>query len=356
MPGVRQKLTSARRSPSKQTKQVATNLAFKKRWPSPTPVFDAYWRFAAERQRIFRNRVLGSDWSTEDTVLQRFRFTNAYRASDRVSQFLIQSVIYDREREWKDVFLRIVLFKLFNRIETWSEFEKEVGRVSYSTFEVDLFSRVLDRLREEGGTIYSAAYIMPSAGSYGSRRKHVNHLRLLSHMLETRLDQRLLDCRTADAGFKAILEYPSIGPFLAYQLLTDLSYSSELPFDESDFVAPGPGALDGLHKCFSDPGDFNASELIAWTVSRQRDEFDRLGIEFEDLWGRPLQLIDCQNLYCEISKYARAAFPQVPGKSGRTRIKQSYRPDPTPLTAWYPPKWDINDRVKTWLEHHGGSN
>lgn len=351
MPWVRQELASTRGSPSKQTNQRAStpNLGGRKRGPSPTPVFDAYWRFAAERQRIFRNRLLGCDWSTEDTVLQKFRFTNAYRASDRVSQYLIQRVIYDREREWKDIFLRVVLFKLFNKVETWSELENEVGTVSHVTFDVDTFTRVLDRIRGERRTIYSAAYIMPSAGTYGSRKKHVNHLRLLHHMLETRLDERLLGCQTADAGFRAIVEYPSIGPFLAYQLLTDLSYSSELPFEESEFVAPGPGALDGLHKCFSDPGDFTASELIAWTMCRQRDEFDRLGIAFEDLWGRPLQLIDCQNLYCEISKYARAAFPQVRGSAARTRIKQVFRPRSEPISAWYPPKWGINERVDRWF-------
>jgi len=28
--------------------------------------------------------------------------------------------------------------------------------------------------------------------------------------------------------------------------------------------------------------------------------------------------------------------------SGRTRIKQAYRRDAAPLTAWFPPKWGLN--------------
>ena len=51
-----------------------------------TPVFDTYWRFASERQEMFMHRVLGSTppW-TEDPILSAHRFTNTYRASDRVS-------------------------------------------------------------------------------------------------------------------------------------------------------------------------------------------------------------------------------------------------------------------------------
>src|SRR5690242_12401986 len=66
-----------------------------------------YWWFAKERQRIFRYR-----WEypknlppwTEDRVLQKFSFTNAFRASDRTSQYLIQNVIYKGEQSPREVF------------------------------------------------------------------------------------------------------------------------------------------------------------------------------------------------------------------------------------------------------------
>ena len=50
-------------------------------------------------------------------------------------------------------------------------------------------------------------------------------------------------------------------------------------------------------------------------------------------------------LFCEISKYARVAHPDVAGASGRTRIKQILKPDETPLSVWFPPKWGLNDRL-----------
>ena len=61
----------------------------------PTIAFDTYWRFAAERQHIFFERAAGlpGPW-TSDPILSRFRFTNVYRAADRVSQYLISKVQY----------------------------------------------------------------------------------------------------------------------------------------------------------------------------------------------------------------------------------------------------------------------
>jgi hypothetical protein len=77
-------------------------------------------------------------------------------------------------------------------------------------------------------------------------------------------------------------------------------------------------------------------------ADRQESEFEARGIPFQSLWGRRLQLIDCQNLFCEVDKYARVAHPQVRGISGRSRIKQRFTPVGQPLTAWFPPKWGLN--------------
>ena len=86
-----------------------------------------------------------------------------------------------------------------------------------------------------------------------------------------------------------------------------------LNFEESEFVVAGPGALDGISKCFIDTEELTAEEVIYWVAERQNAEFKRLGLEFPGLFGRRLQPIDCQNLFCEISKYARVAHPDIGG-------------------------------------------
>lgn len=149
------------------------------------------------------------------------------------------------------------------------------------------------------------------------------------------------------SAYEAVLDYPGLGPFLAFQYTIDLNYSSLLDFDESDFVVAGPGALDGMAKCFGNAKGFDPAHVIYEMVERQGDEFSRLGIDFAGLFGRSLKPIDCQNLFCEISKYARAAHPEALGLSGRTRIKQRYRADGGALTATptFPPKWGLKGSV-----------
>lgn len=306
-----------------------------------TPVFDTYWRFAAARQDLFMRRVTGTrpPW-TDDPVLATHRFTNAYRAADRVSQYLIRHVLYEGEQTCEEIFFRALLFKFFNRIETWEEIEDRVGAPSWKRFEFERYARVLDAMLARGESIYSAAYIMPSPG-FGNARKHRNHLRLLEHMMRDGAPKRAAGARSLREVFEILRSYPSLGDFLAFQFAIDLNYSEMIDFSEMEFVIAGPGARDGIRKCFSDTAGLNESDVIRVVAERASIEFDRLGLVFQTLWGRPLQLIDCQNLFCEVDKYARVVHPDIKGASGRTRIKQKFAPKSSTLPQWYPPKWGI---------------
>ena len=316
-----------------------------RRPPLTTPVFGTYWHFAAERQRIFHRRVRGepAPW-TDDPVLSTHRFTNAYRAADRVSQYLIRHVAYEGDQAVEEVVFRVLLFKFFNKVSTWERLRAAFGMPSARSFSVDEYDAVLTRAFARGDRLYSAAYIMPSAAP-GVRRKHLTHLQLLRMMLDDRLPQRLASCTSMRAGYEALLSYRGIGPFLAYQLITDLNYTSVLNFSEMEFVMAGPGARSGIRKCFADFGDYDEADLIRFVADRQEHEFATRGIVFQDLWGRPLQLIDCQNLFCEVDKYARVVHPDVRGVGGRSRIKQRFRAVEDPVEVWFPPKWRLNDRL-----------
>ena len=102
----------------------------------PTVVYDTYWKFAAKRQEVFFNRLYEreSPW-TDDEIIQKYKFTNAYRASDRVSQFLIRNVIYNDEHySPEDQCFRMLFFKLFNKIETWEYIKDAVGELMFGAF------------------------------------------------------------------------------------------------------------------------------------------------------------------------------------------------------------------------------
>lgn len=313
----------------------------------PTVVFDTYWEFAAKRQEIFFRRHEGAPppW-TNDPILKKHKFTNAYRASDRVSQYLIRKVIYEGDQSAEEVFFRTLLFKFFNRIATWEALLQSLGSISYRDYRFDLYDAILTKRMAEGDRVFSAAYIMPTGGGkLGFDRKHSIYLKLLESMMEDHVPAKITAMRTMRQVFELIRSYPLMGDFLAYQYTIDLNYSNLTNFSEMEFVIPGPGARDGIRKCFTDLGGLDEMDLIRRVADHQEVEFERLGIEFKNLWGRPLQLIDCQNLFCEVDKYARIAHPEVQGITGRTRIKQVYQYGQERLKYWYPPKWGINHLI-----------
>lgn len=318
-------------------------------------VYDAYWRFAAERQAIFhrRTRNEAEPWTT-DPILVEHKFCNTYRASDRVSQFLIRDVIYGdeiSEHDEIDTLLRIVLFRLFSRESTWHALTAATGGVTMRTFDRAYLADVLDSVSRRM-SIYTGAFILCANDAYGQPSKHRNHLELVHHMFfRERLGERLMTASNLGEVYRHLLEFPLIGPFMAYQIAIDLNYSPVINFDEDDFTMPGPGALRGIRKVFRDTGTLTLKQIVHQMVDRQEEEFERLGLHFQDLFGRRLHAIDCQGLFCEIDKYSRKAFPEL--RSARSRIKAKFRASQEPLPLFYPPKWGINGRIPVNVRGYG---
>ncbi|MEV6825659.1 nucleotide kinase domain-containing protein [Amycolatopsis sp. NPDC051102] len=312
----------------------------------PTAVFDTYWRFAAARQATYFARLNGDQAPVDDPILASHRFTNCYRAADRVSQYAIHDVGYQGSQHPVDVVFRILLFKFFNKIDTWRLLEDQFGPIAWASWQPGLARAVLDAAWKAGRKLYSPAYVIPPP-QLGGRRKHHDHLLLAETMISDGLPQRLRRAKGLAEVFQQLRQYPGIGDFLAYQFTIDLNYSSVLDFSENQFVVAGPGARDGIRKCFGAGARGIEAAVISYMTDTQEEHFARLGLRFDYLGGRRLHLIDCQNLFCEVDKYARVAHPDVPGISGRTRIKQQYRQSSEPMPApWFPPKWGITDAVK----------
>lgn len=317
----------------------------------PTPVFDSYWRFAVERQRVYERRLSGSPapW-TDDAVIAENRFTNVFRAADRVSQHLIRHVIYDGPHDETSLVLRILLYKFFNKIETWHHIVNELGQPSADRFDYDTYDDTLGRLFERTGPMYSAAYVVPPP-RFGEPRKYQNHLRLIEHILEPSIAAEILQSTSMENLYKVLRSIPSLGNFLAFQLAIDMNYSELFKFSELDFVVAGPGAVDGIRKCFGVDAVGIEAEVIRWVVENQIECCSERGLKPPRLWGRSLQLIDAQNLFCEVDKYARVMHPDVRTPRGRSRIKQKYRQTGQSIDPpFFPPFWGINDSARTTID------
>jgi hypothetical protein len=309
-------------------------------------LYEAYWHLAAERQRIFERRNVEMELApwTEDEILARYKFTNPWRASDRVSQFLIGDVIYgDPDVTEEDLLVRIVLFRLFSRPATWRALEDQLGPIRRATLHSRRLPAVLAEL-QAAGPIYTNAFILCANKAYGHDRKYLNHLDLVRHMLRGgRLPRAVARARSLKSVYEVLRSFPLIGPFMAYQLAIDINYSEILDISENEFTVPGPGAERGIRKIFPDATPRDMPAIIHRMVIEQDHACAELGIKAPKLFGLPLRAIDCQNLFCELDKYARVRFPEL--VTNRSRIKAKFTPSPEPLTLFYPPKWGINDRL-----------
>lgn len=322
--------------------------------PKKSVVYDKYWIFAAKRFEVFVNRLNNQigPW-TSDEVIGNHRFTNVFRASDRVSQYLIRLQYHTADYDYQEIFFKTILFKIFNKIETYQTLEEKIGSIGVNSFKFRDYDLILKEELQRKTTIYSAAYIMPSASSsFGHMLKHTNHLALIQKMIDDNLFQKVMDCSSLSQVYELLLTYPSIGNFLAFQYTIDLNYSNLINFSEMDFVVAGPGAKNGIKKCFSSLGDYSFEDIIKMMAENQHEECDRLQIEHPNLWGRELQLIDCQNLFCEVDKYLRATNPEVIGVTDRKRIKQKFSVAKPQYKLFFPPKWNINGKIDIKWRHN----
>jgi 5-hmdU DNA kinase-like protein len=316
--------------------------------PNPTVVFDTYWKFAAERQHIYELRLAGAPqpW-TNDPILQTYKFTSCFRAADRVSQYLIREVIYNpyASSDDEEVVFRILLFKFFNSITTWELLTAKFGIPTWKGFNETAYVQALDAAITNRVKIWNAAYMQNDLSNYEhvSPKKHPRYLRLLKNMMSTNVTGKLQAARTYRDAFFVLYSYPLHKGFIGMQHLCDLNYSPVINFSEDDFIIPGPGALRGIQKCFAygrQPTEAEAVEVIEACVAGQEHYFADLGLQPVTLFGRRLHAIDCQNLFCEVDKYARVAHPQFNLKPG-ARIKQTLKPKGPLPKPFFPPKWGL---------------
>ena len=300
-------------------------------------LYDEFWEFAYKRQEIFYNKLINRLPLTDDKILMQYKFCNAYRVLDRVSQYLIKEVIY-KDFDPKDTVFRIILFKIFNLPSTWEELEKNFAPITIENFNFERFSKVLSKLKEKQ-PIYNNAYISCANKVFGFQNKHDNHLKLIEKMFkEDDLAQKIINCKNMEDGYNLLLKYPLIGSFMAYQLVTDINYSDAVNWSEREFTIAGPGAIRGIKKVFKKFTSYE--DVIKECCERQRAEFKRLNLDFKFLGSRELQYIDIQNLFCEFDKYCRQAHPEL--KSNRVRIKTKYKPNTTKIAYIFPKKWGIS--------------
>lgn len=312
--------------------------------------FKYYFHFMQKRMDIFWKRYDGCSYPwTDDSILKVHKFTNVYRSSDRVSQYLIKNVIYNNVEKYReeDVLLRILIFKVFNKIETWEYLINNVGEITIKNFDANRISRLLaDRIVHQ--PIFNSAYLMTGSHhdflQYPS--KHERWLMMIEReFIKNKLFSKIVKSKSLEEVYNLLSECPFIGGFLAYQYAIDFNYSEVINFDENSFVKAGIGAIRGIKKCFIKTGGYSNEDLIRYTQDHLAFYQEKYGFTgFINLFGREPTLIDLQNCFCETDKYLRAKMPEL--IVDNVRIKQKFKRNESKISYFFPPKWKINNKIE----------
>lgn len=266
-----------------------------------------YFYFLQERMNIFWRKCEGKEVLTQDPILREYKFTNVYRACDRVSQYLIRNIIYKDIELYspEDVILRVLVFKIFNKIETWEYLRKEYGDITINHFDVDRISYLLS-LRRNNFPIFNNAYMMTGSDrKYDYLKfKHEKWLTMVEkEFISEGIINKVLKAKTLEEVFNLLECCTFIGGFLAYQYAIDFNYTPYVNFSENSFVKAGIGAIRGIKKCFISYGR-NYEDAIFY-IQQHLDELrKRYGYDnFKPLPGHEPTLIDLQNCFCETDKF-----------------------------------------------------
>jgi hypothetical protein len=313
-------------------------------------IFQYYFYFIQERMNIFWNKYNNTQPWTKDEILSFYKFTNVYRAMDRVSQYLIRNVI-NNENSFsdEDVLLRIIVFKIFNKPDTWEYLENRVGVITIKNYDLKRINRALLELKQVQ-PIFNNAYMMTGTHSLYDHLnyKHEKWLEMVKYeLIGKSIFKKIINSNSLSEVYKLLRNCSFIGDFLAYQYTIDMNYSSVIDFSENSFVKAGIGAIRGIKKCFEPLSKkYTFEDAIKYTQNNFEKYQNEFGYtDFRPLFGRVPTLIDLQNCFCETDKYLRAKIPEL--QVDNKRIKQKYKESLKPLELFFPPKWDINQKILT---------
>lgn len=264
---------------------------------------EAFFSYSNERERVRILKESGAPrpW-TDDPVLNEFRFCNIFREDDRTTR-AFRETVREPLREDPRVLIATIAWRWFNRIETC----ERISCRTWAEGDTATMREALDGLYP----IVTGAYMIKSPTGMNK----LEGLLLNIDTAKEHVPAILEACTSLESAHAALLKVPFLGPFLAYELVTDLRHTALLDTapDINTWASAGPGAIRGLGWLVaSDPGTFRyggrKNQAEANTMMQQLLEQSR------SLWAypdRPWEMREVEHTLCEYDKLRRAQGGQT---------------------------------------------
>lgn len=272
------------------------------------------WMMKREAIRLLR--VAGEPWPwTDDPILRDYKFCNVFRRFDRTTEHYCKWMVKCFEQGFSPT-LNTMAYRLFNLPSTMDRLPP-VKRLPSYTWRVRL-----EAMHASARTMFGSAYMITNA------RSSMPKYKLVLQSLEaacaesteystTRIDRMLLKNSRMQQLHWALCRLPMVGPFLAYEIVTDLRYYYNFD-DVNEWANLGPGARRGLNRLHG----FDIR--TRWNAHAALDKMQHLlhAVRQDWPWANTkdlLHLREIEHSLCEYDKYTRV-------KTGQGRMKSKYIP------------------------------
>ena len=288
-----------------------------------------YWIEERERIRHLKEELKQDPPWTEDPILKEFKFCQVFREDDRTTRWF-RTHMREPLRNSPDVFMATIAFRFFNLIETGRTLLDNNLHIEWDR------PKAIEEIKKNPKWI-TGAYIVKSPNRMD---KVTGVTECVSHLWDDRenIIKQLESFTTLEEAWKFLMQYPYIGPFVSYEMVTDLrhTYLLENATDICSWGNPGPGAMRGLNRLTGRPlefckrsWDWHSEMLDLYDWCSQKLDVSKLNYPFE--------MREVEGGLCEFDKYSRILKGQ-----GRTRSVYNYSERNRPLIE------DIENGESRW--------
>jgi len=275
---------------------------------------DLYFYWIQERETIRINKeVLQHEppW-TNDPILQKFKFCQVFREEDRTTRWFKRHI----RNVWRDepeVLMATVIFRWFNFIETGRTLIRHNLHIEWDR------KKAIEEITKQDQWI-TGAYIIKTPNRMD---KVTGVSECISHMWndKEKLVDKILESKSLEKAWEILRDYPYMGPFMAYEVVTDLRHTYLLreATDILTWANAGPGAMRGLNRLAGRDLDFsrrthpwNDEMRELWELSRERLNPNLISLD-------RFEMREIEGGLCEFDKYSR-----ILNEEGRTRSVYKY--------------------------------
>lgn len=259
---------------------------------------ESFFRFINFRHRIYVRKEMGlsKPWS-DDPIFQNWKFCNIFRRLDKTTVWLIDNVINPHiDDDPTDLMFNLFAFRAYNRPETY----QYLGGWVQGSYNAEVEEHELEPYVAKGNQLISGAYMLRG---YKGQAKWQSIPAALEKIWDSKrsLYEAIRREKTLENACESIRagKYWGWGPFTAYQVALDMTYSPVLgdAEDLNTWCAFGPGAMRGISILY--PG-IKKSQMIERTQNLLA-----MSPEYLAPHVPALNLQDIEFSLCEYGKYER---------------------------------------------------